>query len=201
LFHSYLGNQGRFNQIETEFGIIYIDQLQYNVVQFTENPQIISEPIKMFLQNNLKSFLNEDYYNATLNNFPYLDNHTFKYGLGLYTAYDYDTKRLIIHKKDYKPLFPVLAYDVAAPEPQMSWYNDAWYYCTDIGCTQIYYTNKDYFEDKSFTLSYDLRNKVWLSFHSYQPNYMFSGNRSFYTLNDNKGIYKHDNDLNQSILW
>lgn len=196
LFHSMFGNQGRFNQIETEFGVVYIDQLQYNVVKFSGELKVISEPIRMFLQENLKSFLNESYYDEFGVNYPYLDNHTYKHGIGLYTAYDYDTKRLIIHKQDFKPLYKLNEYE-AEDTDYMAFYNGQWYYFeTAEEPVLVDFSDKDYFENKCFTVSYDMKRDRWLSFHPYQPAYMFSDNRTFYSLNyDSNEVYKHNNEI------
>ena len=48
---------------------------------------------------------------------------------------------------------------------------------------------------ESFTVSYSLVSKSWLSFHAYNPLYMFYLNRSFYTSVD-KGLWLHNDMYN-----
>lgn len=49
---------------------------------------------------------------------------------------------------------------------------------------RIIITNKD-----KFTYSYGIKEKSWLSWHSYLPNYIFNDSTHFYTLKD--GVYQH----------
>lgn len=46
-------------------------------------------------------------------------------------------------------------------------------------------------EVNSFTVSYSMVAKAWVSFHAYQPGYMFYLNRVFYSSIEN-GLYAHD---------
>jgi len=45
--------------------------------------------------------------------------------------------------------------------------------------------------DNSFTLSYDMPSKRWISFHSYKPQEYHNDRNMLYTINNN-GLYKHD---------
>lgn len=47
----------------------------------------------------------------------------------------------------------------------------------------------------SFTVSYSMVAKSWVSFHSYNPDYMFYLNKTFYT-SYNKELYTHNNKYN-----
>jgi hypothetical protein len=52
-------------------------------------------------------------------------------------------------------------------------------------------SDSEYFEDCSWTISYDPRTKMWLSFHDWHPDLMFSSNDHFYSIKDN-GFWKHN---------
>lgn len=186
LFYSYGGNSGRFNLLPTEFGVFYVDTTQSKIYLFSDKLKEISEPINLFCNENLKFHL--PYYN---------DNHTYKYGLGITTALDYQNKRFILHKKDFKPLFKI----VTEPEANsLIFVDDKWYYVnnrTDL--VEAEFTNPNYFENKSFTLSYDLKTGVWISFHSYQPNYMYYNDRIFFSTYDQRKIYSHDGNENREF--
>lgn len=49
----------------------------------------------------------------------------------------------------------------------------------------------DGIKDKGFTLSYDLINKTWTSFHSYKPMIYLGGKDTFYSIEDGKNIWQH----------
>jgi hypothetical protein len=56
-------------------------------------------------------------------------------------------------------------------------------------------TDSQYFEDCSWTISYDPKTKMWLSFHDWHPDLMFPSNDHFYTILDNK-FWKHNSICN-----
>jgi len=64
---------------------------------------------------------------------------------------------------------------------------------TDINTTptQITFDNSDYFENKSFTLSYSFVTQSWDSFHSFLPQYAFGSHTNHFSSTDS--IYRHDN--------
>jgi len=47
--------------------------------------------------------------------------------------------------------------------------------------TQVYLTDPEYFCNKSWTLSYNLNTKSWISYHSYLPNFYIGENNFFYS--------------------
>jgi len=47
--------------------------------------------------------------------------------------------------------------------------------------TQVYLNDPDYFCNKSWTMSYNLNTKTWISFHSYLPNFYIGENNFFYS--------------------
>ena len=47
--------------------------------------------------------------------------------------------------------------------------------------TQVYLNDPDYFCNKSWTMSYNLNTKTWISFHSYIPNFYIGENNFFYS--------------------
>ena len=52
-------------------------------------------------------------------------------------------------------------------------------------------SDSEYFEDCSWTISYDPKSKMWLSFHDWHPDLMFSSNDHIYSIKDN-GFWKHN---------
>jgi len=47
--------------------------------------------------------------------------------------------------------------------------------------TQVYLNDTDYFCNKSWTMSYNLNTKSWISYHSYLPNFYIGENNFFYS--------------------
>lgn len=47
--------------------------------------------------------------------------------------------------------------------------------------TTVYLNDPKYFCNKSWTMSYNLNTKTWISFHSYIPNFYIGENNFFYS--------------------
>jgi hypothetical protein len=59
--------------------------------------------------------------------------------------------------------------------------------------TQVYLNDPDYFCNKSWTMSYNLNTKTWISYHSYIPNFYIGENNFFYS-----GLNGCCDDINNS---
>jgi hypothetical protein len=106
-----------------------------------------------------------------------IDNHFTK--VGLHGLYDSKYDRIIISKLDYIP--------------QPNWIGKIYYNTTTKeyfiypiqGNTEVteivQLTNLNYFCNKSWTLSFDINTKSWISFHSYIPSYYIAENNFFYS--------------------
>jgi hypothetical protein len=114
------------------------------------------------------------------NNFPdvNIDNH-FK-GIGLHGVYDAVYDRVIITKLDYAPKSNNILYDPVEQE----------FYINNVvnGLTIRQYINvsdEQYFCNVSWTLSFNMNTKSWISFHSYIPNWYVAENNFFYSGQNN----------------
>jgi hypothetical protein len=108
-----------------------------------------------------------------------IDN-SFK-GLGLSGVYDSKYDRVIITKLDYIPqpnYVGVITYDTT---------NDEFY----LGETIVSLTDLTYFCNKSWTLSFNMNTKSWVSFHTYLPNYYIGDNNFFYSGLPSVGMWRH----------
>ena len=108
--------------------------------------------------------------------FPDVDTDNNFTGIGLHGVYDSKFDRVIISKLDYIPLDPNIKYDSTTRE----------FYIEEkinefIFRTQVYLTDPEYFCNKSWTLSYNVNTKSWISFHSYIPNFYIAENNFFYS--------------------
>ncbi len=113
-----------------------------------------------------------------------IDN-SFK-GLGLSGVYDSKYDRVIITKLDYIPqpdYVGVITYNSS---------NNNFY----VGETVVSVTDPIYFCNKSWTLSFNMNTKSWVSFHSYLPNYYIGDNNFYYSGKVDIGMWRHlTNDL------
>jgi hypothetical protein len=106
-----------------------------------------------------------------------IDNHLN--GIGLHGTYDSKYDRVIITKLDYVPF----------PEKNVKYdsVNREFYIDRSIGNGEftirevVDVTNPEYFCNKSWTLSYGINSKSWISFHSYIPNWYIAENNFFYS--------------------
>lgn len=168
----YAGSQHKF-LLKTEFGHISIDAKRGHVflVAGQKMEDLGNDGVSKFLTNNLPFQIKEAFpsYN--------IDNH-FK-GIGLHGVYDNYYDRIIITKLDYRPL------------------NSAIVYNTDLdiftlnGVT-IELGDPTYFCNTSFTLSYWIRLKAWVSFHSYLPNFYIQDVSRFYSSDNSQEAWLHN---------
>jgi hypothetical protein len=108
--------------------------------------------------------------------FPKVDTDNHFNGIGLHGVYDSKFDRVIITKLDYIPVDKDVKYDEITKE----------FYVEDIindtvFRTQVYLSDRDYFCNKSWTLSFNFNTKSWVSFHSYIPNFYIAENNFFYS--------------------
>jgi len=131
-----------------------------------------------------------------------IDNN-FK-DIGLHGVYDMKFNRVIISKLDYIPLTDDVKYDDVLKEfyierafPQFpvttstSTTNGEETTTTTTSTTTtiapvlfreiVYVTDRNYFCNKSWTLSFNFNTLSWVSFHSYIPNFYIAENNFFYS--------------------
>lgn len=95
-----------------------------------------------------------------------IDNHYN--GIGLHAVYDAKFERVIITKLDYAPLVEGIEYDSTTNT-------------FSLERRTITLEDTDYFCNKSWTVSYNLNTKSWISFHSYLPNFYIGETNFFYS--------------------
>lgn len=172
----YAGQQSVYAECMTPYGVVWADETRGKIFMFDDNLEEISR-YKMYhwFEKNMKSFIKEDlkYYGLEYNPDEF----------GIRMTYDPKFERLIVHKKDFKftkKFKDELIGDITI-EPNGIRHNDTLYL----------FSNKEYFINKSWTISYSIRTKVWISWHSYQPDYMSYGANTFYTSFNNQ-LWSHD---------
>ncbi len=195
----FAGNQGRFNSVSTEFGWTWVDQKEGKIFNLSGEGliEISKRGMYHWFRNNLPSNFER---RMKLLSIPYdcIDNTASWRGVGLFATYDPKFERYILHKSDYD--FTPAALEIfggllsTADVPGNIYYDildgshDSvpgevhfyiWY--DEEVQEEIFFSNRDLFVNKSWTMSYSYKDQSWISWHSYQPNYMFFNNYTFFT--------------------
>ena len=103
-----------------------------------------------------------------------IDNH-FK-DFGLHGVYDSKFDRIIMTKLDYIPLSNEIKYNV---DKKYFYINENVGNITVEKIIDV--KNNSYFCNRSWTLSYSMNLRKWISFHSYIPNFYIAENNFFYS--------------------
>lgn len=156
----------------TQFGYFFLSRNQGKIFSFTGSIDEIS-------RNGLSSWLSINMPLNLLKQFPNYSLNTPVNGVGYNLAFDniYDT--LYICKKDYSLK---KEYD-----GRVSCENNKFY----INSVEIALGDAEYFNNTSWTLSYNCLYKVWSSFHDWTPDAIIQDERHFYTIKDNE-IWYHN---------
>jgi hypothetical protein len=143
---------------------------------------------------------------AAVPSFPLIDNPVA--GVGVQLIYDSITEVLYITKKDYAP----------KPGIGLTYDNGTWYggcppgsspagfdpvtgaqlclFCLcGVPCcpgTKINFGDPNFFDDASWTLSYDCKRKEFISFHDWHPTYHVPSKNHFLTTPKNR-LWRHNN--------
>lgn len=150
----------------SEHGTVWVDDESGRVMLLSKNLEDLSLKGKRnFFQENgkikwlqqFKDITGEDYPNESL---------ASELGVGYISTYDPRYKRVIIHKRDFKlrPEFTSKFYytpdSAPAVDPGEMWFDGVdFYYQVDVGDYKVVnFEESDYFENKSFTISYSFLN-------------------------------------------
>lgn len=167
----YLGSQHKFI-LKIPQGQITVDAARGQVFLLTpKSAEDLSEP-----GSGMNRFFTDHLSFEILRHFPEvnIDNH-FN-GIGLHGVYDSKYDRVIITKLDYIPLSAEIHYN---PDQQKFFKTTS---TEDTSFeTEVFLSDATNFCNKSWTLSYSLITKSWLSFHSYLPNWYIGDNNFFYS--------------------
>jgi hypothetical protein len=171
----YVGSQNKF-LLKIPQGQITVDAKRGQVFLISGNQ---AADLSAF-GSGLNRFFTDHLAFEILRYFPdaYTDNH-FN-GLGLHGVYDSKYDRVIITKLDYIPINKNVKYDADTREFYLETTLN-----NSVIKTLVYLTDREYFCNKSWTLSYNINTQSWISFHSYIPNWYIAENNFFYSgLND-----------------
>ena len=109
--------------------------------------------------------------------FPKVDTDNNFNGVGLHGVYDSKFDRVILTKLDYIPLTKDIKYDDITKD----FYIEELIGTNILSRTIVSLKDSEYFCNKSWTLSFNVNTKSWISFHSYIPNWYIAENNFFYS--------------------
>jgi len=197
------GQQSFTSRLTTEYGTFYVDGLaSIPILLGTQIEDLSMSGQRHFWQEKGELEFLKQFEQITGEKFPYI-SHTSPEGVGYKSTYDPRFKRLLIHKRDFNILptwaerFEYLPNETDNPleytTPNKLWFNGHSFYHNDKSGNQTKVTFEDiqFFENKSFTLSYSFITRNWVSFHSYLPSFMFNNSDVFLSQNQYSDIFKH----------
>jgi len=173
--YEYGACNSRLGIINTPAGLFWISQQQGKIFQYGGGMMNIAQDgMKFWFNQYLPSQLLKDYPNFQLTDNPLV-------GIGCLAVYDSMNDLAYFIKRDYK-----VRED----------YKDRLTYDKDNvfllrGRTKVYLGDPVYFEDASWTISYDVKTKAWISFHDWKPDHVLPSRSHFLTVKGN-GIWKHN---------
>lgn len=170
----YASCQSRMSVMNTTHGVFWVSQNQGKVFQYASGLKEISRNgMKWWFAKYLPSELLKVY-----PTFALYDNPVS--GVGVQMTYDNTHEILYICKKDYRPKVNTLLHD-----------NQGFYRIAGKIKQYIPLTNTEFFEPASWTVSYDPKNEMWLSFHDWIPSYLVPSKTHFMSVNMDS-IWKHN---------
>lgn len=173
--YAYGSCQSKNAFVQTQFGLFYPSQDQGKVFLYNgQLNEISAQGMSMWFSENLPSKLAVDF-----PNFPYRDNTVA--GVGLVAVYDNTYKTYYLAKRDFrlKPQYiGQVIYD--ATKNKFSYSG-----------TTVLLTNETFFENASWTVSYNLLTQSWTSFHDWHPNVLIQSGNHFTSIIGSV-FYKHN---------
>lgn len=194
----YGGSKDKWATITTEHGTIFIDRNNNVIFLLTDGLTEISQNgNRNWFENNLDLFFHKDFRATTGVDYQFDSSTSDSYNVGYSAVYDPRYRRYIVHKRDFKFTAKLKAdyRGTYAPTNNPSGYQVGFIvYDTvnqilgrlqqDGSVTPLNRLDKTLFQNKSWTYSYSLVHKQWVSFHGYMPNYMYSNHSNFFTFNN-----------------
>jgi hypothetical protein len=167
----YVGAQNKF-LLKIPQGQITVDAKRGQVFLIAGNQAI---DLSAF-GSGLNKFFTDHLAFEILRHYPDVNTDNHYDGIGLHGVFDSKYDRVIISKLDYIPNSKNIKYDAT---------NREFYIERTLGGntikTVVSVYDPEYFCNKSWTLSFSMNTKSWISFHSYIPNFYIAENNFFYS--------------------
>ena len=183
--YEYGSNQSKYSAINTTYGLFWVSQTAGKVFNYGGSglEEISKSGMRWWFAKYLPSELLKLFPDYKLYDNPVI-------GIGTQIMFDSTYELIYLVKKDYKPKYPI-----GTGNDQISL--DADLMTFKFNGQTIQLSDTRYFEDASFTISYDPKLKAWLSFHDWKPAFMFPGRNHFMSVakaagSTNDIIWKHN---------
>ena len=193
------GTKHKWSILKSPLGIFYVSEFEKSIylVSGVEGGlgKISGEGMYNWFQENLNPYLAEQYKQLTGEIFPNTDNPNNPNGIGIHSVFDPRHQRVLFTKRDYllRPNY-INEFKIISIEGGYSGLISGMiYFNTDTNkfvrynggssFTNILFDNSEYFENKSFTISFSLLSKTWVSFHSYIPIFYSQDQNNYYSAN------------------
>jgi hypothetical protein len=181
--YEYGSCQDKFSIINTPMGVYWMSQNQGKIMGMVGGlNEISSAGMRWWFGKFLPFRLLQDFPDFQLTDNPVA-------GVGCQSIYDNDFQLLYFCKKDYE-LKKDLPADINIT------YSGVGNVFSLNGRTKIFLGDPRYFNDVSWTASYDPKAQIWISFHDWHPNLSFPSKLNFITTDGNR-LWRH-NDTSQS---
>lgn len=175
--YEYGSCQSRLSVTNTPAGLFWISQNQGKIFNYGQGLNEISQQgLKWWFSTFLPYQILEDF-----PDFELLDNTII--GVGCQTIYDNTDGVVYFTKRDFK-LRPEF-------EGRVTYRGEDNF---QIGAARFKLGDPRYFDNASWTVSYDPKSQAWISFHDWHPNLMLPSINHFMTIK-NAGIWKHNDRL------
>jgi hypothetical protein len=170
-------SQNRLSIVSTPIGMFYVSQNQGKVFTFNQGLQEISNKgMKWWFNNFLPYKLLEDF-----PEYPHSDNPVA--GIGIHASYNNDDAILYFSKRDFKlreNYVGLLEYDLETNT----------FFLNNVQSSPVILLGDSmFFEDASWTMSYDPKNQFWISYHDWHPNLFMPSRNKLFTSKEN-GIWE-----------
>lgn len=182
------GCEGFLDMVDTPFGLVYVDRLNRSIHLFSSSSEDISaKGMKQFFDKHLVFHLDEQFKKLFGVNYP-ITSPVHPFGIGLILGWDPVSKRVLITKRDFE-IKPEYLRTFKLESSSELWfdyerYRDKQFMFNESPLSTF---SKEFFIDKSYTISFSTINSAWVSFHSFKPRWYFTDNRFLFS-ND---IYRH----------
>jgi hypothetical protein len=177
--HEYASCQNRLSVINTPAGLFWMSQNQGKVFSLADGIKEVSNiNLKWWFAKYLPYKIIEDF-----PDFALIDNPVI--GVGCQSIYDNQNGLIYFCKKDY-----ILRKDITET---LTYVGSNKFKVVETGAPVVL-GNPLFFEDASWTISYDPKTGGWLSQHDWHPTLNMPGKNTFMTVNptDKKGIWIHN---------
>jgi hypothetical protein len=172
----YVGSQHKF-LLKIPQGQITVDAKRGQIFLISGNQ---SKDLTAF-GSGVNRFMTDHLAFEILRYFPDADVDNHFNSVGLHGVYDSKFDRVIITKLDYIPQSSYVGVIKYGNDSSILQTYKKYYIGTALNPTIVSVSDLQYFCNKSWTMSFNINTKSWVSFHTYLPNYYIGENNFFYS--------------------